>query len=146
MTKIMKDKNINKIIVVGLVYDWCVKETAIFAREMKDLPGSKKMTIDTTVLADMTRPSFDGKPGAPFTGFACDGDAADREGDFCLEGGGTLRAHAKVLKEYRDIGVKVVRMVERGHGHGRGSGRGDKGFLARLWQSFAGLLSRLFGA
>mmetsp|Transcript_115526 Transcript_115526/g.274598 ORF Transcript_115526/g.274598 Transcript_115526/m.274598 type:complete len:425 (-) Transcript_115526:92-1366(-) len=89
-SSILSAKGIQKMVVVGLVYDYCVKETAIFTKENTDL--------EVTVLANLVRPSFDGKPGAPFTGFLCDGE--DLGNGFCSAGGGTTAAHEKVLEDY----------------------------------------------
>ncbi|CAJ1422500.1 unnamed protein product [Effrenium voratum] len=88
-SSILSAKGIQKMVVVGLVYDYCVKETAIFTKENTDL--------EVTVLANLVRPSFDGKPGAPFTGFLCDGE--DLGNGFCSAGGGTTAAHEKVLED-----------------------------------------------
>ncbi|CAE6945243.1 unnamed protein product [Symbiodinium sp. CCMP2456] len=92
-----------RIVVTGLVYDFCVKETAIFTRE-------NSPSTEVWVLADLTRPSFDGKPGAPYTTGLCDGEEADN--GYCAEGGGTKKWYNRVLQDFLDNGVKVKRLVE----------------------------------
>lgn len=98
---ILKEREIDNIVVVGLVYDFCVKETAIFAKELfAERPVS--------VLAHLTRPSFDGRPGAPYTAAGCDGGLAEDDG-FCTEGGGTRELFEKVLQDFSAIRVTAVR-------------------------------------
>lgn len=98
---ILTANGIKKLVVVGLVYDFCVKETAIFTRE--NVPE-----MSVTVLADLTRPSFDGKPGAPYTSDFCDGLKKEEDG-FCSEGGGTKPLYQKVLEDYKTNDVTVTR-------------------------------------
>lgn len=100
-SSILASRGIKKMVTVGLVYDYCVKETAIFTRE-------NHPEMQVVVLGHLTRPSFDGKPGAPYTGFLCDG--RDLGHGFCSEGGGTKAAHEKVLKDYKSNGVAVMRL------------------------------------
>eukprot|EP00439_Symbiodinium_sp_Y106_P062296 s793_g9.t1 len=92
-----------RIVVTGLVYDFCVKETAIFTRE-------NSPSTEVWVLADLTRPSFDGKPGAPYTTGLCDGQ--DAENGYCAEGGGTKQWYKRVLQDFVNNDVKVKRLVE----------------------------------
>jgi len=126
---ILNQKNINKIYVTGLVYDYCVKETALFAKEAaincKDtpsLPSNSALCMgahleggfDTqvTVLGNLARPSFDGKPGAPYVSAVCGEDA---DGSFCTKGGGTTSAHKATMKDLTDLGVEVVRQKQFPH-------------------------------
>ncbi|CAK9102970.1 unnamed protein product [Durusdinium trenchii] len=99
-SSILMTRGIKKIVTVGLVYDYCVKETAIFTRE--NMPE-----MEVIVLSHLTRPSFDGKPGAPYTAALCDG--RDLGNGFCSEGGGTKAAHQKVLADYKSNDVAFVR-------------------------------------
>lgn len=101
--EILEARRINKIVVTGLVYDFCVKETAIFTRE-------NSPSTEVWVLADLTRPSFDGKPGAPYTTGLCDGQ--ETENGYCAEGGGTKQWYRRVLQDFVDNDVKVKRLVE----------------------------------
>eukprot|EP00929_Paragymnodinium_shiwhaense_P007597 TRINITY_DN111507_c0_g1_i1.p1 TRINITY_DN111507_c0_g1~~TRINITY_DN111507_c0_g1_i1.p1 ORF type:complete len:481 (-),score=82.36 TRINITY_DN111507_c0_g1_i1:138-1580(-) len=108
MLDILNAKGIKKLYTIGLVFDYCVKETAIFATEAasegKWNAGGK---AESTVLAQLTRPSFDGKPGAPFVPAICDG--GDVEDGLCMQGGGTTKLYQQVKKDYDDNGVKVTR-------------------------------------
>lgn len=106
---IIKQRGITKILVVGLVFDFCVSETAIFASEAAELdviPGA-----DVHVLADYSRPSFDGKPGAPFTEGICDGLPDARTPSFCAEGGGTTRVYQNIAAEFEDNDVDLMQLV-----------------------------------
>eukprot|EP00928_Gymnodinium_smaydae_P091270 TRINITY_DN74977_c0_g1_i1.p1 TRINITY_DN74977_c0_g1~~TRINITY_DN74977_c0_g1_i1.p1 ORF type:complete len:448 (+),score=52.28 TRINITY_DN74977_c0_g1_i1:50-1345(+) len=55
LEKHLQELNIDKLLVVGFVYDFCVKETAIGATQQGNLPG-----VETTVLTDCCRPAIDG--------------------------------------------------------------------------------------
>ncbi|CAE7403131.1 SIDT2 [Symbiodinium natans] len=100
---ILTARNIRKMVVIGLVYDFCVKETAIFTKE-------NSPSTQVRVLADLTRPSFDGKPGAPYTSGLCDGQ--ESANGFCAEGGGTKPMYQRVLQDFLANGVEVKRLVE----------------------------------
>jgi len=109
VASIMNERGIDNIIVVGLVYDFCVKETAIFATEAKEA-GVLKKQPKVTVIADLTRPAFDGKPGAPYNSAAC--PTVGYGSSFCEEGFGTTALHEQVLKDFEadNVGVRVIRM------------------------------------
>merc|ERR1711862_345113 len=102
ITDIIKDKGITKMLVVGLVYDYCVSETSIFATEAAETGAIAE--VDVQVLADYTRPSFDGKPGAPFTEVICDGPLDSTTPSFCLRGGGTTPC----IKRYTKISGQTM--------------------------------------
>jgi len=108
---ILNTKGIKKLYVVGLVYDFCVKETAIFgmeaAAEGKWKAGRK---ADVKIIGNLARPSFDGKPGSPYTTIVCDGGAAD--GSFCSQGGGTTAAHKMHQADMKAGGVDLVRFEQ----------------------------------
>jgi nicotinamidase-related amidase len=113
MLEFLRSKNINQVVSVGLVYDYCVKETGIFAKELARDPGNSlsylpdaEKSLDSIVLADFTRPSFDGKPGSPFNSGMCEVGLID--GEYCVKGGGTPRAHLNVLADYDENDVKVM--------------------------------------
>jgi nicotinamidase-related amidase len=59
VNKILKDAGISDIYVTGLVFDYCVKETAMFALENKATSGIKT----ATVVSGLSAPAMDGKPG-----------------------------------------------------------------------------------
>lgn len=108
---IVRERNINKIISVGLVYDFCVKETTIFAKEWDAMDDA--VSFESFLVADLARPSFDGKPGAPWFPASCDGGKA--EDQYCSIGGGTTRNHAAVLEDLLDNNVKVLRFLKKLH-------------------------------
>lgn len=105
MQTIFKENGITNIVALGLVFDFCVKETAIFATQLKLEP--KSAPLSATVLADLARPSFDGKPGVPYVGAVCTAKTA--EGDYCTTGSGTTADHQNSLKDYQAAEVEVVR-------------------------------------
>lgn len=135
---IIDENSITHVVTVGLVYDFCVKETSIFAREAKDAthPVTKKKygKLEVTMLADLASPAFDGKPGAPYmcekgpegpqwaakpmvpTDFRMPMDAKDTQENpvwpYCRKGLATTFHHEKVFKDYQDAGVEV-----RKHSH-----------------------------
>merc|ERR1712150_273100 len=90
------------IYVTGLVFDFCVKETALFGRE--HFPNNKLL-----VLANLARASCDGVPGAPFicgeTGI--NGKNVHVPG-ICKEGDGTLPFYHNVMKDYKAHGVTLA--------------------------------------
>jgi len=56
--ELLKKKGINKLFVCGLVFDYCVRDTAVYAlspQNMGDVIG-----IGVFVLSDLTRPAMDG--------------------------------------------------------------------------------------
>lgn len=106
---IIKDRGVTKILVVGLVFDFCVSETAIFASEAAEL--GIIAGVDVQVLADYTRPSFDGKPGAPYTEGICDGLPSARDPSFCGEGGGTTSLYQNIAAEFEENNVDLVQLV-----------------------------------
>lgn len=97
MTEIMTKQGTKDLVSVGLVSDFCVKETSIFALEWDK-------TMKSTAFANLARPSFDGKPGVPWAAAACGGA---HEGDFCTSGGGTSATAAAVFADYKNAGVEV---------------------------------------
>jgi len=109
---ILNAKGIKKLYVVGLVYDFCVKETAIFGMEAaKEGKWNAGGDAEVKVIGNLARPSFDGKPGSPYTTIVCDGGAAD--GSFCTQGGGTTIAHQKHKADMEAGGVDLVRFEQR---------------------------------
>jgi nicotinamidase-related amidase len=98
---ILKGKGITQVFPVGLVYDFCVKETSIFAKE----DGFEKVVMPV----NFARPSFDGKPGMPWMGAACGQEPND---NFCKAGAGTQDAHKGVLADYHKGGVTVPRITK----------------------------------
>lgn len=110
---ILREKGIEKIFVVGLVYDFCVTETAIFAMEGVDNwytgSGAEGGATLVDILADFTRPSFDGKPGAPFTEGTCDGSADPDVPSFCRVGGGTERLYDEFFSDCQTNNVGMLR-------------------------------------
>jgi len=110
---ILNERKIKKIIVVGLVYDFCVKETAVFASEAArmvigglegwDAAGEAAVAV----LADLTRPSFDGKPGFPYTEELCQDGRS--EGAYCTSGAGTVQTFGKVRDDLAANAVGVIR-------------------------------------
>lgn len=125
--EILLDRGITKVWVVGLVYDFCVSETAIFGMQglslWTDFEGNTEGGITpevvreqgyygVTVLTDLTRPSFDGKPGAPFTAGICDGPDDPENPAFCTEGGGTLPSFQRWKTEMEAVGVNVSRRAD----------------------------------
>jgi len=113
---ILRERGISKIFVVGLVYDFCVSETAIFGMEGLGLWADFEDGMNDAgikVLTDLTRPSFDGKPGAPFTEGICDGSGGDPEQpSFCPEGGGTITAYERFKADMEASGVIVERRAD----------------------------------
>lgn len=112
LPSILRNRSITKLVVVGLVYDFCVSETAIFGVEGSQLwldSGAAGGSI--TVLADLTRPSFDGKPGAPYTAGICDGHQDPTQPAYCSAGGGTLANHNNFKFDLEANGVVVERQV-----------------------------------
>jgi len=66
-TQILKQKGINKLFVCGLVFDYCVRDTAVYAlnpQNMGDVAG-----IEVFVLSDLTRPAMDGSTQLVPNGF-----------------------------------------------------------------------------
>lgn len=117
IVEILNTRSIEKLIVVGLVFDFSVKETAIFATEALQAKdgwaasfesASNGREVSVTVLGDLTRPAFDGKPGAPYNSGFCNGE---HDGSFCTEGGGTAPTYKKILAEFGLNQVKLVRSV-----------------------------------
>lgn len=108
---ILRERGITKIFVVGLVYDFCISETAIFGMEGLGLWASDDGSHDAgiTVLTDLTRPSFDGKPGAPYTDGICDGPQDPDLPGYCIEGGGTTQAFRNFKEDMVASGVIVAR-------------------------------------
>lgn len=127
ITDILQERGIKKIFVVGLVYDFCVSETAIFGMEGLGLwtnfqqggetGVTRQMIMEEgnygiTVLTDLTRPSFDGKPGAPYTEGICDGPADPTTPSFCTEGGGTVPSFLNFKRDMEASGVRVARRAD----------------------------------
>lgn len=126
LPSILLDRGITKIYVVGLVYDFCVAETAIFGMEGLSLWTNFEQTesgitpevireqgyYGVTVLTDLTRPSFDGKPGAPYTQGMCDGSEDPANPAFCTEGAGTTQAHVNWKTDMEAAGVNVSRRAD----------------------------------
>jgi len=105
---IMKARGIEHVVVVGLTFDYSVGDTAIFATQaaaVNVLPG-----LRVEVLADLARPSFDGKPGAPYASQRC--DAGRAKGNLCTVGGGTLPAYKAWLYDLEGNGVDVWRLAD----------------------------------
>jgi len=86
---ILNKKGIKKLYTIGLVFDYCVKETAIFATEAA-AAGKWTAGADakSTVIAHLTRPSFDG---------------------LCTQGGGTTQLYQQVKADFDKDGVVVTR-------------------------------------
>jgi nicotinamidase-related amidase len=61
VNKIMKENEIKHVYVTGLVFDFCVKETSIFA--LKNAESKKNGIESVTLLADLAAPAMEGKPG-----------------------------------------------------------------------------------
>jgi len=99
---ILLAKSIDKVVVVGLVYDFCVGETAMFGSDGRSLWHATDPEI--TVLAELARPSFDGKPGSPFV---CDTDPTG----FCSDGGGTRPTFTQWKASMEANSVTVTRVV-----------------------------------
>jgi len=57
----MRVKKIDKIVVTGLVFDFCVKETAIYVRKWLDLNGLKSTRV--MIPVELARPALEGLPG-----------------------------------------------------------------------------------
>eukprot|EP00419_Tripos_fusus_P077683 CAMPEP_0172904242 /NCGR_PEP_ID=MMETSP1075-20121228/172209_1 /TAXON_ID=2916 /ORGANISM="Ceratium fusus, Strain PA161109" /LENGTH=563 /DNA_ID=CAMNT_0013761231 /DNA_START=20 /DNA_END=1711 /DNA_ORIENTATION=- len=134
---IIHENGITHIVTVGLVYDFCVKETAIFAREAKNAthPVTHKTygNIEVTMLANLASPAFDGKPGAPYmcekgpggptwadkfhTDFRMPVDAKDAEGNpvwpYCKKGLGTTSSHEAAFADYKGAGVEVRKLSQQ---------------------------------
>lgn len=105
---------IKRLIVVGLTYDYCISETAIFAMEGRELwlgEDFAEANDAVTVLTDLTRPSFDGKPGAPFTEGRCDGAPDPALPSFCQEGGGTESNYQKFKVDMETSNVRLRRQA-----------------------------------
>eukprot|EP00929_Paragymnodinium_shiwhaense_P099331 TRINITY_DN6094_c0_g1_i4.p1 TRINITY_DN6094_c0_g1~~TRINITY_DN6094_c0_g1_i4.p1 ORF type:complete len:348 (-),score=40.45 TRINITY_DN6094_c0_g1_i4:276-1319(-) len=109
-TDILVRRGINKVIVVGLVYDFCVADTSLFAADLALWAG---LSLDVSVIADLTRPALDGKPGGPYGGasFCRDNAVAADEPQFCVRGAGTTWNHRTTLNNMRAAGVEVVRLA-----------------------------------
>lgn len=106
IASILKQRSINHVIVVGLVYDFCVKETALFAQEL-----DTGTDIKIQVPAGLVRPSFDGKPGSPYTNVACvepDGKVPN----FCKKGGGTTPLLQSVAQDLKDGKVSLINIIQ----------------------------------
>ena len=71
---ILQARNIKKLIVIGLVFDFCVSETTIFAMEGLRVWALAFEPEEASVkgFSDHTRPSSDREPVAPFTEDVCD--------------------------------------------------------------------------
>lgn len=119
---ILNERKIKRIIVTGLVFDFCVKETSMFAMEAAAEAKAGRYGwnaaghAEAHVLAHLARPSFDGKPGAPYSAAACHNSPAGgaHKGNYCTRGSGTTALYKKVLKDYHSKGVKVVKFKCKG--------------------------------
>eukprot|EP00401_Gymnodinium_catenatum_P014842 CAMPEP_0117517040 /NCGR_PEP_ID=MMETSP0784-20121206/31404_1 /TAXON_ID=39447 /ORGANISM="" /LENGTH=490 /DNA_ID=CAMNT_0005312903 /DNA_START=176 /DNA_END=1648 /DNA_ORIENTATION=- len=132
---IIDDFKITHVVTVGLVYDFCVRETSIFAREAQGathpVTNKKYEHLEVTMLADLTSPAFDGKPGAPYMcekgeggpEFAGSGDdfrvPIDKDGGkedwpYCKQGLGTTSSYEAVLSDYEHAGVEVATIADSG--------------------------------
>jgi len=110
--EILRERAIRNVILVGLAYDADVNETAIHAmRAAKAKLWNGDPNSGVTVLGHLTRPSYDGKPGFPFTADVCDGRA---DGNFCTEGSGTIPLYRKVQNRLEKEGVTLQRQQQTG--------------------------------
>lgn len=91
LSSMLADKGIRTVVVVGLVFDFCVKETAMFA---KDAVASLEHTY---IVRDLTLPAFNGRPGSPYAKEFC--ALQESDGDFCSSGGGTKPHFDHVLTD-----------------------------------------------
>merc|ERR1719282_249498 len=105
LIQILEERGIEKIVIAGFLFEFSVKETAIFAMQAIDAPDgwaagfeakSHDREVSVTILGDFTRPAYDGKPGAPYNAGFCDGE---HDGSYCIEGGGTLSTYEKIKSD-----------------------------------------------